>query len=1073
MKDLTVVPGSPDADCAPVGGTIRINRSEDLRSGQYWRAKDEVPATTKPERRRRDVYLPADHPDYRPDGWIENRIGSEDYFVDVPLRSALPAGRIHLVRSLKLVDGDIHTVVVQGHPSEAENSDRHYLVDEFLHYFELVSEEEAQAVRAAEIADLHSEIADLQQAMIAGPPTEPIAGLLGHQEKLPAKPSVGTMIANIGHIESLQASAERAVAMAERHSGWITSHTKQIGIKTSALVPFFQERASAALAATESVMRYARDLTRGVQSLGLYTGRNVDVRRLSEGSSADPSEPLVIHRDMLFMDEEYVINLQYSGEAAGADHEDFDDFVDALKTDRTLLERIFPYPRMIVLMRYRRDDRMYFSGGGIEAALANAAYNEPNRAQFLLVRDGDNLFQVWSELTTQKIEALYPAKRDGDQAFRGVDGSLIGPNDIDLSDAKERLHDLNRVYKNLLILLWGLNDREAMFGPFYEPSEWTPDGFLDEGFQQRRFRFWDPYGERQVIGTGRPDFTTWLKSANGWLRSGSRVLVMRDALRHHKGLNGSEMTHRQDKAVRSIGERALEYVVRSGKKGHVVPVTASRMVHPRERLRPSYLLKQTFDIPLDETDGGYGQAGSLEWLCLDMIEAADVDHYLQSRHDRRRYMRFYSILLQARNLLAIEDADMAPVIAKLEAAYASAPVPLKDGMTPRNMARHAVRLWRAANRGASVPREGQVGHEAAYKTLLGSMWTLAGNDHPVEAALSLAKAQGREPLRLVMTGRDRFALYATSVGDEIEDRLYDHVWVTRISCVRKAGVLKPGATRIMLMPDAVADEEILHEWERIADWKGKVIPEDMTRDLHYDEPRKVLDHSAIRKSMAAVQQGDLSAFLTKPSDLARALADLNLKRTKLTGRSGQVADMSYVQPFAVIRQTRFRSRSVEGFTARYEQMPVTSDYAVLSLQDNPYRMLHRLCETDAEREMVIKAFVSHYERKDVQRDEFLRGVAKTPDVGPSPLVDWVSDGGDPVGRRRSWNSIPLDANWAETLRKFDMRRLPHTRDDKPSSFWAPDLAAMTVWMADAAPAELNAICRHFQIPADVLKYGAY
>lgn len=1069
MSDLIVFPGTPEPDRASVGATVRINRYEDLRAGQYWRAKNDVPAMTKPERRRRDVFLPEEHPDHRPDGWMANRIGGEDYFVDVPLRSMLPAGRIHLVRSLKLVDGDIHTVVVQGHPSEPENSDRRYLVDEFLHHFEMVTEEEAQMERMAEIADIQREISDLQQAMIAGPPAEPVAGLLGHQEKLPAKPSVGMMIANIGHIETLQASAERAVAMAERHSDWITTHTKQIGLRTAALVPFFQERASAALAATESVMRYARDLSRGVQSLGLYTGRDVEVRRLSEGNGADPSEPLCIYRDMLFMDEEYVVNLQHSGEAAGADHEDFDDFVTALATDRDLLERIFPHARMVVLMRYRRNDRMYFSGGGIEAALANATYNEPNRMQFLLVRDGDNLFQVWSELTTQRIDALYPAARDGDQAFRGVDGSAIGPDDVGFSDAKERFRDLNRVYRNLLILLWGLNDRERLFGSFYDPTEWTPTGFLDEGFQQRRFRFWDPYGGHRVIGSGRPDFGTWLRSANGWLRSGSRVLVMREALRGHAGLNGSKMERRQPKAVREIGERALEYVVRSGKKGHVVSVAASRIVHPRERERDSYLLGQNFDVPLDETDGGYGQAGSLQWLCLDMVEAVDIDHYLESRRDRPQYMRFYSILLAARDLLAIEDARMAPTIAKLEAAYAAAPVPLKDGMTPRNLARHAIRLWRAANRGASVPTEGETGHGVAYKTLLGSMWTLAGNDHPTEAAVNLAEAQGRKPLRLVMTGKDRFALYATSVGDEIENRLYDHVWVTRIACVREGGRLRPGATRVMLMPDAVADEEILHEWEDLAEWKGRTIPEEFTRD-HHDEPRKVLDHAAIRKSMAAVEQGDLSAFHTMPADLGEALRRVNDKRARLTGRTGQVAEMTYVQPFAVIRQTIFRSRLVEGFTARYEQLPVTSDYAVLSLQDNPYRMLHRLCETDAEREMVVAAFVSHYERKEVQREEFLRGVTQSPVVASTPLIEWASDGGDPLGRSRSWNWIPLDANWAETFRRFDMRRLPYARGESPSSFWAPDLGAMTLRMANAAPAALDAICRRFQLHPGVLKY---
>ena len=1063
MQDIVPI-GTPMPQRAAPGTVTRINRFEDLRAGTYWRAKDDVPELTKPERRQRGVYLPKDHPDYidRDTRWGEseaNRIGSEDYMVDVPIRSGLPAGRMHLVRSLKLVDGDIHAVVLQGHPSESERgSDRTYLVDEFLHCFEMVPEEEAQAIRQAEIAALQKEIGDLQQAMIAGPPAEAPVALLGHQAKLPPKPSVGTMIANIDHVQSLQATAERAVAIAQRHTDWIQTHTKEIGAKTAAMVPFYQERAAAALASTEAVMRYATDLQKGVQSLNLYTGVDVEVTRLAEGEGADPTEPLRIYRDMLFMDEEYLIDLDREAGEGGADHHDFDDFVEELKTNHTLRDRIFPYPRMMVLMRYRRTGKRYFTGDSIEAALANAEYNKPNRLQFLLIRDGENLWRVYSELTTQAITSLYPTKRMGDAPFRGVDGNTIGIDDLRFSEAKGQFNDLNRVYKNLLILMWGLNDRLGLFGPFYDPADWTPSGFIDEGFQHKYLRFWDPYREA-TLGTGRPRFRAWVHRMNGWLRSGSRVVVMKRIVEGGIAASGNTLEKTQPGVIRRIGDLAFEMVVRQTKKGHVVSVDAGRQVYPRERYKRSYYLQQTFDVPLDEEDGGYSERGTLNWLCLDMIEPSDIDHYLQSRLDRADYMEFYGLLLAVRDQLRLEEPQIAPIIAKLEAAYASAPVPLPEGMTTRDLARQAIRLWRTSNRGAMVPAEGEEGHATAYKTMLAGMWTLAGNDHPVEDAERLAAHEGRMPLRLVLTGKDRFALYATSVGEEMEDRLFPHVWVTRLACQRKAKGLKVTSRKVVPMPAAVADEEILHEWEALAEWKGRDVSEMVNKPRYSDETRDPLTYDVIRKAFATVTDGSLEAFRTPTGDLEGTLANLNRLRSDKT-KSRSVADLNYVQPFAVIRTTTFKRRAIEGFTSRYENDAYDRDYLVLSLQDNAFRMVHRLCTTDDERKLVSIAFGKAYADKIYQRNQFDTNAGKPPTIGWSRLTSWAKGPADPFRRERTYRTIPLEANWAQNIRSFDVQRTPYDQ-----SLWVPELERMIVWMDPAAPAILNDLCRMFDLEA--------
>lgn len=1057
MSDIVPIgasmPGRPDR----MGAVSYINRYEDLRAGQYWQAKDDVPALTKAEKRKRGVYLPHDHPDYIGDGmgFDVNKIGDEEYLVDVPVRDACPAGRIHLVRSLKLVDGGIHAVVLQGHPGE-KTSSRTYLIDEFLHFFEFVEMDEAERIREQEIAALRDEITVLQQDMIAGPPSETPIALIGHQAKLPPKPTLSTMIANIEHIESLQAKAEQAVAIAERQSQWIMTHTQKIAERTQALVPFFQEKANAALASTESVMRYATELQKGVQSLNLYTGEGVEVRQLVEGKSAPSTEKLTIYRDRLYMDEEYVINLDGEPVQNGADHEDFDDFVEALKTDGKLRDRVLPYPRMVVLMRYRRTGREYFSGNTIADALANAEYNKPNRKTFLLIRDGDNLWQVWSELTTQEIPALYPTKSMGDAPFTGVRGEAITIDDLTFAESKGKFDDLNRVYKNLLILMWGLNDRLQLFGDFYNPSDWSGNGFIDESFQSRYFTFWDPLRDNLTIGRGLPRFVKWVQEKNSWLRSGSRVIVMRRALQGESALGKNEMDRIQPEAIRSIHGVAYEHIVRKTKKGHVVPVSASRTIYPRD-IRPSYTLTQSHNVALDEECGGYSNHGSLLWLCLDLVESWEIDHYLESRIDRPDYMEHYAVLLSAREALREDEIIVGPVIDKLVAAFEDNGAMPKDGAAPRDIARQVIRQWRTAQRGLMVPAIGTEGHSEVYKTLLSNMWTLSGHNHPVEAAESLAQEEGRKPLRLVMTGKERFALYATSVGDEIESRLFEHAWVTRLSCRRKAGKLVVTSRMVMLMPKAVTDEEVLHRWKEEDEWNGRDLPGHINHSRYRSDRKADYDYQTIRKGFDLVEGSDLTNFMTPPEHLSMTLVRLHAIRKSIQAKRRYVHDLEYVQPFAIVRSMSLERHLVEGFASRYESSQVEEDYLVLVLQDNAYRMVNRTLVKDDDRRRLVDSYISTYEHKKVNEEKFLLNAGKAPTVAAISLSDFAGMGDDPYRRERMWKNIDLDPNWAENLRTFTEQR----DGSKPRGMdlISPTLDEVLIWMKPETPAMLNEICR--------------
>lgn len=1065
-----IVPASRPTAAASAN-VSRINRYEDLQAGQYWRAKEDVPELTKPTQRKRGIYLPEDHPDYLANANMgANKIGEEEYLVDVPVRGPCPQGRMHLIKSLRLVDGEIHAVALQNHPSESKGSGYTYLVDEFLRYFEFVEEKEAEKIRAEEIAALQAEIQELQKAIANGPPAEGPVALIGEQTRLPAKPSVSTMISNIEHVGHLQVRAEQAVAIAQRQADWITAHTGKIAALTSGLVPFFQEKASAALASAETVLRYAGDLQKGVASLGLYVGTDIEMNRLAEGKSADPAEPLVVYRDLLYMDEEFLINMDQEGRENGADHENLEDFVSALKTDKSLLERIFPYPRMMVLMRYRRTNKIYFKGSTFEAALANAEYNQENKRQFLLIRDGENITQVWSELTTQEIKALYPSKAMGDANFKGIDGNLIQLDDLNFAEAKGKFDDFARLYKNLLILMWGLNDREGVFGPFYNSADWTPAGFTDLAFQEKYMRFWDPYGDQTMLGRGYPSFDKWLREKNGWLRSGSRVIVMKNAIARSEKIGRNTIETLQPGAEKQIDDKAYLFIARKNKHGHVVPVDVGRDVYPRNHWKKPYYLKQTMDIILDEEASGYSENGGLDWLCLDMIEACEIDHYLESRADRQKYMEFYPLLQATRDALRIEDQQLAPIIVKLKKAFEESGTEIPEGESLHSIAKNAIRLWRAAHRGAMVPAESDEQHAAAYKMLLGNMWTLTGQNHPIKEAEKLAQEENRTPLRLVMTGKDRFALYATSVGDEIEDTLFEHLWVTRIACKRKGKKLEVTSRKVMIMPDAIADEEILHQWDALTEWAGKDVPAILNKTGYYENERPAYTFDNIRKALGKIQGVNFESIFARPDDFHGALLELNqIRKSRTKGRT--VKDLAVVMPFAIIKQPAYQRKAVPGFEARYAYEMITSGYSVLSIQDNPYRILYRLAKDEEERNAVVSAYVSQYRDKSYNRTGFLNSVKENPEIGCSHFTDWSKAGEIPYHNERSFNTIPLDENWSENIRQFVVGRHPES-NRTPS---APETKDIMVWCNDKAPAVLKSFClEHGLSPiAFVPKIGRY
>lgn len=71
--------------------------------------------------------------------------------------------------------------------------------------------------------------------------------------------------------------------------------------------PFYSEQAAAALAQTEDVRAFVSDLLKGIESLDLYLGKDVEVQTVREGRRNSRDVPLTFVQRKLLADEELAV----------------------------------------------------------------------------------------------------------------------------------------------------------------------------------------------------------------------------------------------------------------------------------------------------------------------------------------------------------------------------------------------------------------------------------------------------------------------------------------------------------------------------------------------------------------------------------------------------------------------------------------------------------------------------------------------------------------------------------------------------------------------------------------------
>lgn len=644
---------------------------------------------------------------------------------------AFQEGMAYLLTRLVYFDGKLHSVELLDDPSSSEQLAIITLPLLFEH-FEALSESAANDIRQQQMLAIQHEAAEVQKEMTEATVNpallEPVIrdGLQEWERELarnkrrdddddgdePASkaqlPAVGisgqfNLSGAVTHritsndIEVFRHMAQREGKIAEIRGKWLSKKVEQLGRVLKKLAPFYSEHAAIGMARAHEALTLSKEVEKGLRSLRLYTGEGVEVVELAKGPSAPSSEPLTVYQRKLYMDEEFAA---WDEVDRMFDYGHSELFFTALRENPDLREQLIPARRGVVGMAIRRTDVNY-DAKNIAEAMAAAEMNRANKALFLLVRDGDNWYQVFSSEPSHELSPrLFPTRNEMDHIFAGLDGEQIGFEDLRFTNRTTEYDRKALSYKRFLILACGLDHRCKLFGDFYPERESL--SFISVGFQAKYMKFVADDDSDFMLGDNVGDVHDLIAQNQGQLAAGCRVIVFCEQALHRRDAapgafnNGSYEPRRGTVYTRMVRpqHKAIMATVRRDKDDLVVMVPVER-INDYTRSgwgRSEPIVRKNFSVrvALNKVDNE-----SIAYLITDTLRAEELRPYIYSRAQRASHWDYIYGFKLTLKMLGDEERSNAPVLAHMQSEVA-----VKFGLPPAAAAiaaTSATQAWRLKN----------------------------------------------------------------------------------------------------------------------------------------------------------------------------------------------------------------------------------------------------------------------------------------------------------------------------------------------------------------------------------------
>ena len=656
------------------------------------------------------------------------------------MRHPIPEqGLVLLVVEARKVDGELHTIVLGLHPTWGRGTHK-MLVEKFLENF--APEPDGKAIREAEIAEVMGRIRGLNERITQPAPETEIKALMakavedkakvsqrereaGQQPEVDTSLPVGadkvpSALLPGGDVKAMQARIENQLAEINAQAAWIKAQSDRVTDENNLLVRFHTEIAEQGLSSIRSVTEQSQKMLASVKTMRLWLGEDMHVAKLVDGQSAPAEEPLTLLQRLLYLDEEIFVEGMLEEDF---DYKRMDRLGEILESHPKLVDRMLPYQRCVAITRVRRNGNYSVDLTKITAAeyLGLLGEKEANERIQILVRDGERVWMISADEATSHAKRLFPSKQEIDRIFKASfgGGRSITPDDVDYTDARARHDDTALFYKRFLIILWGLHEREGLFGPFMDKGQ----NWLTETVQSERFRF--IHDEEGVLGDGRPSWSEFLKAANRHVKPGSMV-----AVNWREIVSGVQPEIMYDQFGQQLRKSVTDHeVVQLKARGNalVAPCATVKLYADDDSKVRNAIVDLVPAARENRNDHRYEPRVREDLICLDNVTPEDLAYYIESRSNASDYDEFRRIFAAGRRFLLAErerEAEMAAEMGlDLEAPHMA----------------QALRLWRSANNWA-LPKS------QAHVTALENIARALGGD------IDLTHTKGAAEVRVTGNG---------------------------------------------------------------------------------------------------------------------------------------------------------------------------------------------------------------------------------------------------------------------------------------------------------------------------------
>ena len=349
----------------------------------------------------------------------------------------------------------------------------------------------------------------------------------------------------------------------------------------------------------------------------LYTGIYEEVVQIQVGEPAAADIPVSFRQQLLYMDEEVG-----DYEDGGIDIHQLEDFDSWLLAAPDNLNKVLPETKGVVALRVRRNEKHY-SDNRVE----NWYMNQGNFRSYLLIRNGENVYRIWSDININP--RLFPKRHE----FEDMAKDTWESRNID---------DQVFNYKTHAILLQGLLDRTDIFSPI-DPSIKVLDNTTWGGMLNFVF------DDDMLLADGRQKWREWKHDINAQIQVGSRIFF----------ITGYDYNRDYE-----LKDRICAIAPGPGEGIYEVTGPANTTYHGHKF---KFIYNPGDDVYSDDPYvygchkrmKGIGfDFSSCDSMILnyDQISVDDIEYYLDSRLDRRNYLKMLPILREIRKRLLEEQA---------------------------------------------------------------------------------------------------------------------------------------------------------------------------------------------------------------------------------------------------------------------------------------------------------------------------------------------------------------------------------------------------------------------------------